>query len=291
MPFVVPPFIPSDYATDVVDVDEGEARKLVVGKSVRLWWEQGVPCPCRSVQELNGVTRSTGEPSSICTFCSGSGIMYVNGQQIIAMMTSTSEAQELYHEYGQYAKGTAWLSLLPEHVADYLDRYTLLDGVRTHSETRRRRGTVEKLKYPVIKRYFPVGSINNFSAKVYKTVGVQWCMAASVGGVTSGVELVEGVDFLVDDDGKIDWTPGDVLGTAPVLGDTPETCGTYSIRYYARPRMVLDDHQFLRRDLYGHNDGELCFTPLPVRVLVLLDYLGGNPPNSEVNPQPTSEMR
>lgn len=285
MPFVVPPYIPEGYAAEVVDVDGGDIRRHVVGKSVRLWWEQAVQCPCRSVQELNGVTRSTGEPSSTCTFCSGAGIMYVNGQQIVAMMTSTSESSILYHEYGQYAKGTAWLTLLPEHVADYLDRYTLLDGIRTHGEIRRRRATADKTRYPIIRRTFPVGAITNHSAKVYKTVGVQWCMAAGADGVTTGVELVEGTDFEVDADGKVDWTLGDELGTAPAEGEL------YSIRYYARPRMVLDDHTYLRRDLYAHEGGELCLTPLPVRVLVLLDYLGGNPPNAEENPQPTSEMR
>lgn len=285
MPFVVPPFIPAGYAIDAVDLDDGETRNHIVGKSVRLWWEQGVPCPCRNIQELNGVTRSTGEPSSTCTFCSGAGIMYVNGQQIVAMMTSTSESQSLYSEYGQYAKGTAWLTLLPEHVADYLDRYTLLDGVRTHSELRRRKGTVDKLRYPVINRTFTVGTSYDNTMRVSRTIGVQWCMAAGADGVTSGVELINGTDFTVDADGKIDWTLGDGTGNAPAVGDT------YSIRYYARPRMVLDDHTYLRRDMYVHNGDDLCFTPGPVRVLVLLDYLGGNPPNAEENPQPTSEMR
>lgn len=284
MPFKVPAFIPGDYAQEAVDVDGGDVRKFVVGKSVRLWWEQGVPCPCRGVQELNGVTRSTGEPSPTCTFCHGAGIMYVNGQQIVAMMTSTSESKTLYSEYGQYAKGTAWLTLLPEHVADYLDRYTLLDGIRTHSEVRRRVSLVENLRYPVIRRTFPVGSINDSSAKVYTTVGVQWCMAAGSDGVTTGTELEEGSDFSVNADGQIDWSLGDDANTAPAVGDL------YSIRYYARPRMFLDDHTFLRRDLYAHEGDRLCLTPLPVRVLVVLDYLGGNPPNAEVNPQPTSDF-
>lgn len=286
MPYVVPSFIPADYASEVVDLDDGDIRSSIVGKSVRLWWEQGVSCPCRQVMELNGVTRPTGEPSSTCTFCSGAGIMYVNGQQIVAMILSTSEHQNLYSEYGQYAKGTAWITLLPEHTADYRDRYTLLDGIRTHNEIRRRKGTIDKLRYPIVERTFVTGAPTDPSIAVERTVGVQWCMASDADGVTTGVELVEGVDGEVTEDGRWDWSLGITAGTAPAIGEL------YSIRYFARPRMTLDDHTYLRRDQYRHNDaGALCLTPLPTRVLCILDYLGGDPPNADENPQPTSDMR
>lgn len=284
MPYIVPPYIPEGYEAEVVDFDAGDLRKFVVGRSVRLWWEQAVPCPCREVRMIGGRTRATGEPSSTCAYCSGAGYQYVNGQQIIAALQSTSEDVRLYSEYGPYAKGTTWLTLLPEHVADYLDRYTLLDGVRTHSELKVRADTVESLRYPVVERVFTSGVDGDHASEVQRTVGVQWCMAADLDGVASGDELEAGVDFAVTAQGKIDWTLGDALGTAPVVG------ARYGVRYYARPRFVLDDHTYLRRDVYLHDEGRVCLTPMPVRALAMLDFLGGNPPNAEVNPTPTSDM-
>ncbi len=284
MPLIIPPYIPEGYEQEVVDLDSGEMRSVLIGKSVRLWWEHGVPCPCRSTRTLNGRKGVTGEPQENCAYCGGAGTMYVNGQQIVGMRTSTSESQRLHTEYGPYAKGTMWLTLLPEHVADHLDRYTLLDGVRTHGELRKRKGTVEKLRYPVIKRTFVCGTPEDRGVQQELTVGVQFCMASDSDGVVTGVELIEDTDFVVDDDGKLDWTLGDDAGTAPAVGEY------YTVRYYARPRFVLDDHVYLSRDLYQHADGVVCLTPNPVRALLALDFLGGVPPVSEDNPQPTSDM-
>lgn len=285
MPNILPTYIPEGFQSEVVDVDDSTLRMVTIGKSLRLWWEQGVPCPCRAVRTLGARTQSTGEPSDICAFCDGGGIMYVNGQQIVAMMTSTSESQNLYMDYGQFAKGTAWLTLMPENVADYLDRYTLLDGIRTHGELRRRKGTVDKLRYPVVQRQFVSGSLYSTSQPFNRSIGVQFCMAADTDGVVTGVELVAGTDFTITAQGRVDWTLGDLAGTAPAVG------GYYTIRYYARPRMILDDHTYLRRDLYAHENGNLCLTPMPVRALVILDFLGGSPPAVDDNPQPTSEIR
>ena len=284
MPLIIPPYIPEGYAEDVVDLDGGDIRGLVIGKSVRLWWEHGVPCPCRTYRTINGRTNATGEPQQTCTRCGGAGIMYVDRQQIIGAKASTQDSLKLDAELGPHAKGTMLVTLLPEHVADHLDRYTLLDGCRTHSELRKRKGTVDRLRYPVLTREFTSGSEDDASVAVQRSIGVQFCMASDAEGTVTDVELVEGVDFEVNADGRIDWTLGDGLGTAPAVGEH------YSIRYYARPRFVLEDHIFLTRDLYVRDNGVLCLTAMPVKALLVLDFLGGEPPVADDNPQPTSAM-
>jgi hypothetical protein len=271
MPNIIPPYIPEGYQIGVVDFDVGAQRQAVVGKSVRLWWEQAVQCPCRAIRDLHGRATDTGEPQENCLACGGAGVIYTNAQQIVAMLTSTTESSELYSEFGPYAKGTTFITLLPENIGDTLDRYTLLDGVRVHGEIRRRTASVtEGMRYPIIQRTFVSGTAGSTGTPQSRTIGVQYCRAAGLDGTVAAAELLEGVDFAIDALGNIDWTLGDLLGTAPAAG------ATYTIRYYARPRFVLDDHVFLRRDLYGHDDnGALCLTPMPVRALALLDFLGG----------------
>lgn len=287
MPEPTPTWIPEGYSSSVVDFDDGEQRRATLGKSIRLWWEQAIPCPCSEIRTTHGRANDSGEPQGDCVACHGAGTMYVNGQQITAMRTSAQDKFNLYSEYGTYAKGTVFFTFFPENIGDHLDRYTLLDGAMVYSERRMRKETPTRLRYPVIHREIITGTLGDETAPRQITVGIIYCRAAAATGEVTLNELVEDVDFTLTDNGRvIDWSLGDALGTAPAIG------ARFSVRYWGRPRFVLDDHVYLSRDLYTRNtDGALCYTPMPVRALAILDFLGGNPPNSEDNPQPTSDMR
>jgi hypothetical protein len=156
-----------------------------------------------------------------------------------------------------------FLTLLPEHVPTFLDRYTMADSVITFRESRLRTASaVEALRYPIVTRSLDL-------AAGQTAVNVLHLQAANSSGVaSSGLTKVQGTDFAVTD-GKIDWTLGVAAGTAPVEGDR------YSVAYYASPRYVVTDHPHAYRDTFGQVKViSPTFTPLPVQCSAVLDFLG-----------------
>jgi len=77
------------------------------------------------------------------------------------------------------------------------------------------------------------------------------------------------VDFTVDPQGRVDWTLGIGLGTAPVEG------ARYSMSYYAHLAYVVVSHPHDFRDTITQiKQPEPSHTPMLVQAMARLEFYG-----------------
>lgn len=290
---VLPPYIPVGIETCRVDFDALDFRRELVQHGKRIWWEPVTDCPCRQIRTLGGRAQETKEPRITCEGCGGSGDLYDTGQQIVGKFHGLGEQQKRYNEYGPMAAGYGWLSLLPEHLPAIDDRFTLLDGWHVVREAFKHEETIEQPRYPIIRRTFYIGNGQGFKTPKEVTYGVTFCRVTDTGGVLLPNNRVEGVDFVITSDGKIDWTLGEGLGTAPEVG------AYYTLRYFARPVYIVQDHVYVTRDLWNRTGGTLGdgtasplkYAQMPVEVFCMAEHLGlKRPPIVAIDPQATYMM-
>jgi hypothetical protein len=224
-----------------------EFRKMMQADGLHVVWEQAAECPCArklaSAVSLGSITDRTenrgtsSEPRVDCPVCKGKGYFHHSPQEIRAIVTAAESNPKRFELWGENAVGMIRLTLLPENLPGYLDRFTFAESVILFRETRTRTGeTVESLRYPVVTRTL------DLQATGETTVNVLKAHKASLSGVAAlDGDLVVGEDFEVVD-GKIDWTLGDTSGRAPEVG------GRYSMSYYASPAYVVLTHPHVFRD-------------------------------------------
>jgi len=263
--------------TPRIDFPPEEFRKHLYSKGLRARWEQAAECPCRRKGggDLVGATSSmvdiltaagkqgvTGEGRYECPACHGRGYLYHSAQDIIAIFTRVSGDPKGYLPWGEWTKGMAGLTVLPEHVPAFQDRITLTDSVLVYRETLQRKGAVEGLRYPIVTRALD-------TTPDPLSVGVLYCIKASATGLVDpvGGVMVEDTDFTVTEAGKISWIDGNG-GSPPAVGDF------YSISYYAAPRYVVVDIPHAFRDTWvGTKVATPYFAPMLIHALCQLEFL------------------
>jgi hypothetical protein len=250
---------PGVKTTPRADFQPEHFRALIEGRGTRLSWEQGDLCPC-------GVY---GEPSkSTCPVCRGTSWAYTaTAGEVRGIVSALSLAEKSLPEFGSLGWGLVKLSLLPEHVPGFADRFTLLDGVFLRQEVavRPATGAAQRLALPVAS--LTATFVQNGIAQP-RTMRVR-CLRPATAEGEAMAPLTEGVDFAVTADGRIDWTLGDVEDheTAPRPGEK------FSISYYARPRFIVTEHPFVMRQsdsLFKRTTQE--HEALPVSCLCRLDF-------------------
>ncbi len=87
------------------------------------------------------------------------------------------------------------------------------------------------------------------------------------GSLASG-ELEEGLDFVIRNDGQIDWALGNSAGTAPSNGDF------YSVSYYTNPTYIVDSIPHVFRDATTRiKSASDTLSVYPTQVICKLEYL------------------
>ena len=250
-----------------------EFRKMMKDKGLSLTWEQAAECPCvrrlATAVHLGGIVDRTGgkatstEPRADCPVCKGRGYFHHSPQTVKAIVTSAESNPKRFELWGESAVGMIALTLLPENLPGYLDRFTMHGSVLVFRETRTRTAeTVEALRYPIVTRTLDLetGTVE---------VNVLYAHRASPEGEAAldGV-LTPGEDFEVVD-GKVDWTLGDDAGTAPEEG------GRYSFTYYAHPAFIVLTHPHAFRDTVTQvKKPAPVHTALPVNAIAKLEFFG-----------------
>ena len=255
-----------------LDFDGEKFRKLIFTKGVDLSWEQCAECPCaRDSSDFSlslGYASSdqvTGEARPDCALCDGTGYFWHSAQEIRAIVTASSSTTEAFAVYGEYARGMVQISTLPEHLPAYGDRFTVLHSVRVYRETRvRTANAVEGLRYPIQARTLDL-STGLTEARVLRL------QKANADGTSSEADaLSEGTDFAVTNNGELDFSLGEALGSAPSQGTR------YSVSYFARPRYYVADHPHVHRDsVKQHKQATETPLLLPIQVHCSLEFLGG----------------
>ena len=250
-----------------VDMDPEEFRKLVFTHGMRWTWEQSAPCPCVRVLEVEGSIGETGEPRVECDRCHGTGLIYHSPLEIRALGLSARADPGRFAIYGEYAKGMISISLLPEHLPSHLDRFIALDLIVVYRDHVVRKGTTEELIAPIVRRDIQtLGDPVDPTIQRPETVGVLYCSKADSDGIAYGDPLVEGVDFVVTDEGKLSWSLGDANGTAPDVGEK------YALAWYGHPSYLVLNHPHLVRATFTGTQTGQEYRDLPVQADCGLEF-------------------
>lgn len=228
---------------------------------LRTLWQQASPCPCRENPD-------TEEGRFDCPVCLGTGWEYDTGTEIRAVMLAQSLKDAPYEVLGHYGFGLVMVTVPPEQAPGFRDRYLLLDSCIVMQDLVRRLGTLDQLRWPVATRtlYLDVSGVPTTTSLSVLSLRRQ----ASDG--SAGPLLSLGTDFMVDAQGRIDWTKGDLAGTAPPVGSS------YAVRYFAHPRYVVLERPFVVRDTRtmrqsgGRKSSSRQHELLLVRALAKLDW-------------------
>ncbi|HRE87588.1 MAG TPA: hypothetical protein PK095_00490, partial [Myxococcota bacterium] len=192
-----------------VDFSPDEFRAQIQGWGHRMRWERALRCPGSQNyvdaydETIQARVRSCRRG---CPDCDGLGYIYTAAQDCKALVNDASADKKFLQTFGEMAFGAVRLSLLPEHLPGWRDRFTDLDGARLYQEPPRiRKGAIEQLTYPILTRSMIVGSPGNPTKALRREIGVTVIRKASVAGDSLPGDLVHGVDFRITADGAIEW--------------------------------------------------------------------------------------
>lgn len=251
-----------------VDWRVDDFRRLIEQKGMRMLWEQAAQCPCGLMLSGGDFDEFSGQYNPDCEACYGRGVIFHSPLEITGWFEDAATNPKRFEVYGSSAAGMGGITTQPEHSPNFLDRITLLDNRMTYNETRVRRKRVERLRWPIIPKTVIIGSEFDDSEEVVIETAALYVRKASETGVIDPDVLEEGVDFDIED-GKIDWSRGESLGTAPTVGQR------YSIQYTGRPSYIVFDFPFTFRDTHIKQKYESPeFVQMLRRAVVKLEYLG-----------------
>ena len=263
MLFELPEQSPTKTRADFRDV---EFRKLIAQKGLNVRWTQTAQCPCSlKTEELNMDISYIGVNSpdksidhsnkNSCPVCKGKSKIYHSPQGIKAVVTG-AEGDYINARFGGYRDGVINLTLNPEHLPAFGDRFELLDSVMLYQETIEDNGLdTLALRFPIQQRTLKLSTGN-------KIVGVTYCSYA-VNNLTVNAELVEGVDFTIVDN-KISWN------------NKPNAVSKFTFSYYIHPSYICVGFPNSFRDTHVRFKQQSDVnTPLPVRIQAKLEFLEG----------------
>lgn len=260
----------------------------VHGRDVLL--EREVACGCRKVTTVLGNedglfnVDSTaggeigGEPAPDCPDCGGTGSKYTVVQATRALvMQDRRKGFRNSRDGASSDQGTVLITLLPEAVPAYLDRVVVLDASEKIWQHVIRKGTIDKLLYPIITREIIAGSGADPTVAETLQESVIHLQLTGDDGKPLGVPRVCGKDFDVTPAGHIDWTRGIILGTAPEIG------ANYAVTAWAHPRYVIQESPNENRAQTTHFPNQsgmrkdAASTAMPIRVRAVLEITGPPP--------------
>lgn len=257
------------------------------GRNVLL--EREASCPCRKVtgslgNETGLLSVDTtvgdevgGEHTVDCPDCGGTGSVFVLVCETRAIVTGDSR-RGFRERDGSSLSGEAMFTFLPEAMPAYLDRIVLTDAYEKFSEMTKRRGVIDRLRYPIVPRIVVAGQASQPTEPVYGTEAVIYLQTTGASGLPVGEVRRDGVDFDITPDGCIDHTRGDLLGTAPAVG------ANYSVTAWTQARYVITEspeaHRAQTTDYPGQVDAtDPASTQMLVGVKAKLE-IAGPPPGS-----------
>lgn len=259
------------------DFDAEEFRQLVTELGAVVTWQMASQCPCgRKAQDVASDTgfamplsafQVTQESQVECTACGGRGYVLHSAQDVRAVVQDMRTDGKRFDTAGEYVRGSARVTLLPEHKPSLGDRLTVKNSVVLVREERKRGNSVaESLRFPVVGQTLDLST----GLTIKKILHVQKANAANVS--TPADVLAEDTDFVVDAQGRTDWTLGVANGKAPSVD------AYYTVSYYANPRYVVVDLLYGVRDTFTQLKqlpGSGKFQTMPVCVVARQEWLGG----------------
>lgn len=236
-------------ATAIGDLQLQEIRNEIQVKGVDCTWEKAIPCPCYRIGTLEGSDvpdSPTTTPQGECLACRGDGWLYYGAQTARVLITSATDRLAADDTSGVSTPGSINISTFVENPLGLGDRFIVNEAVRVVFQQHVRTGTLDTLRFPIVKQAWTIGTAGDQTVAETVTIGVDYLVAAlpATGAIVGGAtptEYVEGTNFTVTAAGLIDWTIGGV--NVPAVG------ARYTARYYARPRYIVNNLRFAHRQL------------------------------------------
>ncbi len=249
------------------DFRDVEFRKLIAQKGLNVRWTQTAQCPCSlKTEDLNmdiDYIGANAPDKSIdysnqnsCTVCDGEGKIYHSPQNIQAVITG-AEGDYINARFGGYRDGVINLTLNPEHLPAFGDRFELLDSVMLYQETIEDNGQgTLSLRFPIQQRTLKLVDGD-------KTIGVTFCTYAQDNITVPNAELIEGTHFNIVDN-KISWL------------QKPANVTKFTFSYYIHPSYICVGFPNSVRDTHVRfKQTSEVNTPLPIRIQAKLEFLEG----------------
>jgi hypothetical protein len=107
------------------DLQANQFDTAIKQKGYRVWWEQGMFCPCED--------KHSGQPDPVCPACGGNGYYYLEGKETRVLVTSINSNKFQTH-IGLDDLGTAYLTALSTDRIGFRDRFTFMDFTVKFSE-------------------------------------------------------------------------------------------------------------------------------------------------------------
>lgn len=258
------------------DFNPEDFRRILFQLGAQITWQQRAQCPCGRPMNDSATDMGyasplaanfmTGESPAGCAVCKGVGYILHSSQDIPCLVQDMRSYGRRFDNAGEYQQGTARVTFLPEHKLSPGDRLTVKNSVIVVREDRLRSSSAaEALRFPVVSQLLHLST----GDATKRTLFVQ---KADVNGVTtSGSSLTEGTDFVIDSQGRVDWTLGVANGHAPTLN------AHYTVSYYANPRYVITDMGYGVRDTWvglKHPVGSPQFASMPTMATAKQEWLG-----------------
>jgi len=235
---------PYDIKTPGIELNPQVFNALLREKGVRVHHEKAVACP-----NYKGNIDSGNHPID-CPFCKGQGFVFYDGYEFTALFQGNT-LQRMFQAQGYLDPGTA-LMTVPSQLEDketfiylhYFDRITLLDFEDRYNELiQRSEGTTDLIRYEALQVEY-LSTANN--------------------------QYYESKDFIIDDNGNIEW----IVKDRPGRNELPDYGEVYTISYLYRPvfRIVqlLHEGRFSQRKLKLPG---VVPTRYPQQVIIKKDFL------------------
>lgn len=223
--------------------DPRKFRAMIENYGGDATWEQAAACPCGAFATLDGVTlRVARELQGECPACGGKGILYHSAQTIRLALARANKDNGLHERWGEWSWAYVDVSFPPENLLGFQDRITPVDSVILFREVaiREEEGPIT-LRYPAVQREFYVGSGADFRTPLKVTRATTGLWIADLAGTVSLSTRVEGVDYVINEQGNVDFSLGDANGRAPEMG------AQFSVSYFARPSYIITNTPYVNR--------------------------------------------
>lgn len=223
------------------DVDITLLLKTIYARGIMGEWYAATRCPC-GLTGLGG-----GSAKTDCQVCGGDGWDFHSQQTVRVVAVGLRKDLQIFEKFNPMETGTTYLVVRAEHGPALYDRIVLTNSRVTISDLLVRKATrdepIEKLRWPVVPQVYrlkPIAPTEEVpEPPTTGSIGVVHLRPQKPDG-TAGAALVEGEDFEVTDEGRIDWA----LGDAKTIPTTPDPGRMFGIYYKTRPtyRVVSDAH-------------------------------------------------